>query len=237
MLAALPPAPAIPVALEAGGSLASLAPSAAAGGALRLRARCLTAGASAEPGAALGAAGCWLVQAASGGRGAPWAPVLRPRAGPPFGGGACSAFTARACPAFAAGARPCFAAGAAPGAAEAPAGAAPGGASPAAGLLRVEGTWCRACTERQGTDQHPVQQVPHQCTIKGGKPSSQGSTQRLVTSPKGCNNTSQPEHYGACKFVAARLMCTQLSTCRLSGCGARQRATICSDCTQKACAS
>lgn len=78
VLAALPPAPAIPVALEAGGSLASLAPSAAAGGALRLRARCLTAGASAKPGAALGAAGCWLVQAASGGRGAPWAPVLRP---------------------------------------------------------------------------------------------------------------------------------------------------------------
>ena len=72
VLAALPPAPATPVALEAGGSLASLAPSAAAGGALRLRVLCLTAGASAEP----GAAGGWLVQAAFGGRGGPGAPVL-----------------------------------------------------------------------------------------------------------------------------------------------------------------
>ena len=153
VLAALPPAPAVPVALEAGGSLASRAPSAAAGGALRLRVPCRPAGASAGPGAALGAAGCWLVRAAVGGRGAPWAPVLWPRACPPFAGGACSAFTARAGPAFAAGARPCLAAGAAPGAAEAPAGAAPGGASPAAGLLRVEGTWCRACTGRQGTSQ------------------------------------------------------------------------------------
>ena len=154
VLAALPPAPAIPVALEAGGSLASLAPSAAARGALRLRVLCLPAGASAEPGAALGAAGCWLVRAVSGPQGGPWAPVLRSWACPPFAGGAGSAFTARACPTFAAGTGPCFAAGATPGAAET---LAPGGAAPAAGLLRVEGTWCRACTTRQGTGQHLVQ--------------------------------------------------------------------------------
>ena len=188
VLAALPPAPAIPVALEAGGSLASLAPSAAAGGALRLRGLGLPAGASAEPGAALGAAGCWLVRAACGGRGGPSAPVLWPQAGPPFAGGACSAFTAGACTVFAAGPRPCFAAGAAPGAAEAPASAAAGGASPAAGLLRVEGTWCRACTERQGTRLNPVQRVPHQCTLAGGKPSRQISTQEEVMCPTVCNS-------------------------------------------------
>ena len=188
VLAALPPAPAIPVALEAGGSLASLAPSAAAGGALRLCALGLPAGASAEPGDALCAAGCWLVRAALGGRGGPLAPVLWPQAGPPLAGGACSAFTAGACPAFAAGPRPCFAPGTAPGAAEAPASAAPGGASPAAGLLRVEGTWCRACTERQGTRQDPVRRVPHRCSLAGGKPSSRISAQKQVTCPTICNN-------------------------------------------------